>query len=67
MKIEIDNETDAGYIYFKDIELGEVKNTISLNDFINIDLDSSGKILGIEIFDVSKNLPKSGLKTIKSN
>ena len=62
MRIETDKETDSGYIYFKEIENGEVKNTISLNDFMNVDLDSSGKIIGIEIFNVSKNLPKSGVK-----
>jgi len=57
MKIDIDKEADAAYIYFKKIIPGEVKQTISLNDSINIDLDSEGKTLGIEILDASKNLP----------
>lgn len=66
MKIELDKEADAAYIYFKDISAGEVKNTISLNDEINIDLDTEGKILGIEILEASKNLPKTGLKELSN-
>ena len=67
MKVTIDNEADAAYIYFKEIASGEVKNTISLNDAINVDLDSEGKILGIEILDATENLPKAGLSEISSN
>jgi uncharacterized protein YuzE len=59
MRIEIDRESDAAYIYFKEISKGEVVRTISLNDSINIDLDSEGRTLGIEILDASKNLPSS--------
>ena len=59
MRIEIDNESDCAYIYLKEIVEGEVKQTISLNDSINIDLDSDGKTIGIEILDASKNLPSS--------
>jgi len=58
MKIEVDKQADAAYIYFKEIAEGEVKTTISLNDSINVDLDSDEKIVGIEILDASKNLPK---------
>ncbi len=61
MKVELDKETDAAYIYFKDIGEGEVKNTISLNESINIDLDNQGKIVGIEILDASRNLPIANL------
>ena len=63
MKITFDKEADAVYIYFKDISLGEVKNTISLNECLNIDLDENGKTLGIEILDASKNLPLDALKS----
>jgi len=63
MRIEYDKEADAAYIYFKEISPGEVKNTISLNESINIDLDASGKTIGIEILDASKNMPRSSLKT----
>jgi uncharacterized protein YuzE len=63
MKISLDTEADAAYIYFKDITPGEVDKTISLNDSINIDLDKDGKTLGIEILDASKNLPVNTLKS----
>jgi uncharacterized protein YuzE len=65
MRIEMDKEADAAYIYFKEISPGEVAKTISLNDSINIDLDSNGKTIGIEILDASENLPVSSLKSMK--
>ncbi len=63
MKITYDSEADAAYIYFKEISRGEVTQTISLNESINIDLDKDGKTLGIEILDASKNLPKNTIKS----
>lgn len=66
MEITIDKEADAAYIYFKEISPGEVAQTISLNDSINIDLDKDGKTLGIEILDASKNLPSHALESAKS-
>ncbi|MDO8508705.1 MAG: DUF2283 domain-containing protein [Nanoarchaeota archaeon] len=64
MRTEFDKEADAAYIYFKDIENGEVAETISLNESINIDMDKNGKVLGIEILDASKNLPSSSIKSL---
>jgi uncharacterized protein YuzE len=61
MKIEIDKEADSAYIYFKAIAEGEATKTISLNENIIIDLDSSGKILGMEILNASKVMPKQVL------
>ncbi len=63
MKIEYDKEADAAYIYFKEIEEGEVAQTISLNDSVNIDLDKEGWTLGIEILDADKNLPANAVKS----
>ena len=63
MKITFDKEADAAYIYFKEIAPGEVSETISLNDSINVDLNSEGKTLGIEILDASKNLPLSAINS----
>jgi len=63
MKITFDKDADAVYIYFKEISPREIKNTISLNDSVNIDLDGEGKTLGIEILDASKNLPSDTLKS----
>ena len=63
MKVTFDKKVDAAYIYFKEISPGEVSKTISLNDSINIDLDSSGITIGIEILDASKNLPAHFIKS----
>lgn len=58
MRIEIDKQADAAFIYFKEISTGEVAKTISLNEALNVDLDSHGKVLGIEILNASKTMPK---------
>lgn len=63
MKIEYDKDADAAYLYFKEIEEGEVTQTISLNESVNIDLDAEGRTLGIEILEASKNLPSNAIKS----
>ena len=63
MKLEYDKDADSAYIYFKEIKEGEVFQTISLNESLNIDLDIDGKTLGIEVLDASKNLPVNALKS----
>jgi len=63
MRIKLDKDADAAYIYFKEISKGEVDKTICLNDSISVDLDSEGRTLGIEIIDASKNLPASAFNT----
>ena len=62
MRMTLDRDADAAYIYFKDISAGEVSETISLNDSINIDIDSEGRTLGIEIINASQTLPFSALE-----
>ncbi len=64
MRIEFDKEADAAYIYFKEIENGEVAETITLNDSMNVDLDKEGKVLGIEILDASEHLPSSSFNNL---
>ena len=63
MRITLDKEADAAYIYVKEISEGEVTNTISLNESVNIDLDKDGKTIGIEILDASKSLPLNALNS----
>ena len=63
MKIEYDKDADAAYLYFKEIAEGEIVQTISLNESVNIDLDKDGKTLGIEILDASKTLPANAIKS----
>lgn len=67
MRIELDKETDAAFVYFKEISPGEVKKTISLDSYFNVDLDGEGKILGIEILNASKNMPKTSFGNIASS
>jgi uncharacterized protein YuzE len=64
MRIDIDKEADAAYIYFKEISKGDVVSTISLNENINVDLDKEGRTLGIEILNASKTFPKNALGKI---
>jgi len=63
MKLEYDSESDSAYLYLKEISPGEVSQTISLNDSINIDLDSEGKTLGVEILEAKKHLPENTIKS----
>lgn len=63
IKVTFDEEADAAYIYFKEIDSKEVVKTISLNESINIDLDSEGQILGIEVLDASQNLPVGAINS----
>ena len=60
MKIEIDKEVDAAYIYLKDnIGDADVARTISINNDIVLDFDTGNKLVGIEVLNASKNLVKS--------
>lgn len=59
MKIEIDKEVDAAYIYLEEqIKTGEAARTINVNGDIILDFDSSNRLVGIEVLNASKNLPK---------
>jgi uncharacterized protein YuzE len=65
MKIGIDKEADAAYIYVKSrIEDGEVAKTIEVNNNIILDFDADGKLIGIEILNASKNLTKDFLNSV---
>ena len=55
MKVEYDSKADAMYVWLRRAryEISE-----ELADNVIIDLDESGRIIGIEILDVSKSLGK---------
>lgn len=63
MKIEYDKEVDAAYISFKEREGGEVcfsSNCVQPQECpgeVNLDFDSGGRLLGIEILHASQVLP----------
>jgi uncharacterized protein YuzE len=61
MKITFDKEADAVYIEF--IE-GEFASNKKIDDNTIIDLNEDGKILGIELLNVSERISKDFLSNI---
>jgi len=55
VRVEYDSKADAMYIWFRKAKY-EISEELAEN--IVIDLDKSGRIIGIEILDASKNLGK---------
>jgi uncharacterized protein YuzE len=53
MKIEYDNEIDALYIRLQE---KYVDRTLEIVEGINIDLDASGKMIGIEVLDAATDI-----------
>ncbi len=62
MKITFDKEADAMYIEISDEKFS--KNKKIDNETI-IDLDKNGKIIGIELLNVSKRMTKDFLSDIR--
>ncbi len=65
IKISYDKNADAAYIFFED-EAG-IKKTYpcdpkAVNGMINLDFNSSGRLVGIEVVDASKKLAKDILE-----
>ncbi len=64
IKTTYDKSVDAIYIYLKEIVPGETSFTYSCDPFkikgeINLDFDKKNRLIGIEILDASKKLPKT--------
>ncbi|MEM2994819.1 MAG: DUF2283 domain-containing protein [Candidatus Bathyarchaeia archaeon] len=53
VKVEYDSEADAMYIWLRKTKY-EISEELAEN--VIIDLDKNGRIIGIEILDISKNL-----------
>ena len=67
MRLTYDANADAAYIYLVEIAAGEVARTVPVDALaseamINLDLDLSGRLLGIEVMDASKLLPPELLR-----
>jgi uncharacterized protein YuzE len=68
MRIEYDAKVDAAYIYLvEEIGAGSVAMTypcdpLQVNGEINLDFDAGGRLLGVEVLDASRFLPKSLLE-----
>ncbi len=61
MKITFDKEADAVYI---ELGSGEFVSNRKIDNNTIIDLDKNGNVLGIELLNVSKRIPKDFLSRI---
>lgn len=62
MKIQYDKEADAMYIYLKH---AKIVKTIKMKDRLIVDIDKDGKIVGLEILDMSSQIPKNKIGQIE--
>ena len=62
MKITFDKEADAMYIEVSDEEFAKNRK---IDSETIIDLDANGKIIGIELLNVSKRMAKDFLSDIR--
>ena len=56
MKTTYDPEVDAFYLYFGSSAVSE---SIEVRPGIVLDFDAEGRLLGVEVLDASKSLPKT--------
>lgn len=61
MEISYDKEADAMYIEFRK---GDFARNKKIDDFTIIDLDKDDNILGIELLDASKRIPRESLSKV---
>jgi excisionase family DNA binding protein len=51
MNIEIDRKADAGYIKLSN---KKIDKTVSVSEYCNVDIDSDGRVSGIELLFISQ-------------
>ncbi len=61
MEIRYDKDADAIYI---ELRKGTFGKNRKIDDFMILDLDNEGNILGIELLDVSKKIPPESLSEV---
>ena len=71
MRVTYDESVDAAYLYLVPIEPGDVKNTYGcppdeIGGMINLDFDSDGRLIGIEVLSASRLLPDVVLKSTQA-
>jgi uncharacterized protein YuzE len=59
MKATYDKTADAMYIRVKN---GKIHKTLEVSDAINVDVDTRGRALGVEILYVSSQMPLKNIK-----
>lgn len=63
MKIQYDKKADAMYIYLRE---RKVAKTIKINNRVFVDVDQKGNVIGIEMLDVSHQIPKKEIGKVYS-
>ncbi len=63
MKITYDKEADAANIKF---QKGKYYTSEEIGDGVIVDYTKSGKIISIEILEVSKRMPKTAIKQMRA-
>lgn len=63
MKINYDKIADAIYFFVK---TGKVFKTISVNEYLNVDVDKNGETIGIELLEASSKQGSDLEKSIKN-
>ena len=63
MKISYDKIADAMYIYLRK---GKVAKTIKVKSGFLVDVDKKGGVLGIEMLNVSRQIPKREIGKIST-
>lgn len=58
LNIVFEDDMSIGYIKIAD---GQVARTIKLSENLNLDLDSTGKVLGLELLSLPAELPEERL------
>ena len=59
MKIEYDKIADAMYLYLKK---AKIYKTVKMQDRLVVDVDRKGNIIGMEVLDVSSQIPQKSIK-----
>jgi uncharacterized protein YuzE len=67
MRVEYDRSVDAAYVLLQEIAAGQVARTYSCDPHeagaeINLDFDSAGRLVGIEVLGASRHLPPALLQ-----
>ena len=63
MKIEYDREVDALYVRLQE---KYVARTVEIEEGLNLDLDASGKLIGLEILDATERYPLADIFNIST-
>ncbi len=66
VRISYDREADAAYFELSPAHKGAAIRAIELTDWLIANLDTSGKLLGIEMLFVSSKLPKARMRELQA-